>query len=174
MARSNFGGTMSDFVIQVAGGGLIRLGEGTLTFWDAVTGGTQYTDLLLGGQPVSSITVSSGFVPVFQGPDSVTQMWADAGGERVLIVALADVADAAAASATAADGSATAAAASASEVAGAVDANDSLMKTVDADPESDFRVQQDARLNAAYVGLPGARPTVSPTSPLWEPPTRPP
>lgn len=89
MARSTFGATAADYVISLGPGGILRAAPATLKFWTAPTGGTQHTDLLLNAAPTSTITVGNdGMVPAFQGPDGVTQMWADAGGgERIRIVA---------------------------------------------------------------------------------------
>ncbi|MGY4960366.1 hypothetical protein [Streptomyces sp. 900105245] len=55
-----------------------------VSFYDASDRGTQYTDLLdASGTPITSVTTDEmGFLPTFQGPDSVTGMWADAGGSR--------------------------------------------------------------------------------------------
>lgn len=89
MARATFGATAADYVISLGPGGLLRAAPATLKFWTAPIGGTQLTDLLLDAAPTSTIVVGNdGIVPAFQGPDGVTQMWADAGGgERVRIVA---------------------------------------------------------------------------------------
>ena len=65
----------------------------TWAFYDAATGGAQYTDLLSypGGSPVSSVTLdSSGYPPQIQGPAGVGYMWVDANnglGPRRLITA---------------------------------------------------------------------------------------
>lgn len=84
MARATFGDTAADYVVTVAPGGVLRVGAAELTFWSAKTGGTQHTDLLLNGSPVTSIPVpEDGSIPEFQGPDGVTVLWADAGGSRV-------------------------------------------------------------------------------------------
>jgi len=138
MARADFGGTSSDFVFGATSTGLIRLTPATLTFWDAESGGTRHADLILDGDPVSSITVGrDGQIPTFQGPDNITQMWADAGGERVLVLALANIAQ------IVLDARA--------EVEGVVDANDTVMTSVAEDTGSDFR----GALNAAFVGKDG-------------------
>lgn len=88
MSRSTFAGTAGDFLATISNGGLVRAIPGSLTIWSAKTGGTQYTDLLLGGAPVTSIPVGrDGQVPQFQGPDGVNEVWADAGGgSRVRLV----------------------------------------------------------------------------------------
>jgi hypothetical protein len=127
MARFTFGATVADYVVKATSGGTLRLTDASLTFWDAETGGTRYTDLLLEGAAVGSIEVGpGGQIPSFQGPDSVTDMWVEAHGStggRVRIVSapayaeLAGFADAAAASATTASGAATSASASADAAA---------------------------------------------------------
>lgn len=82
MARSTFGAGVADFIVQPSDGlwGVAPLA--TVTFWDEADAGTQYTDLLdAGGVPVTEVTADEyGQIPEFQGPDSVTGMWADAGG----------------------------------------------------------------------------------------------
>jgi hypothetical protein len=90
MARSTFGGTSSDFVFVASPSGAISLASATLTAWSAKTGGSRYTDLLLGadgsGGAASSISVGTdGQVPAFQGPSGVTQLWLDAGAGRILM-----------------------------------------------------------------------------------------
>lgn len=89
MARSLFGGGTADFLAAVGPGGTLRALSGNLTLWTAESGGTQHTDLLLNGSPVTSIAVDrTGQVPRFQGPNGVTDLWADAGGDgRVRMLA---------------------------------------------------------------------------------------
>lgn len=74
----------------------IAAGPIEVTFWDAATGGTRYTDLLdASGEPITHVTTADGTgalqvgtIPRFRGPDDVTEMWADAGGgARYLMVA---------------------------------------------------------------------------------------
>lgn len=71
-----------------------------ITFWDSVSGGTQYTDLLdnLGTATMSITTDTNGEFPLFNGPDGVVTMWADGSGDgsgpRKLILTT-DVADSA-------------------------------------------------------------------------------
>lgn len=91
MPRSNFGGTVETWIaarFRFAGRILAAFAPGTITLWDSPEGGNRHVDLLLNGQPVQSIPVpATGQVPVFQGPDNVKVMWADAGGGfRVLLV----------------------------------------------------------------------------------------
>jgi hypothetical protein len=57
------------------------------TFWTALVGGTQYTDLLLNGASVTSVqTDADGRPPTFQGPQGVLAMYADFGAGRFLAV----------------------------------------------------------------------------------------
>ncbi|MGI5408740.1 SGNH/GDSL hydrolase family protein [Streptomyces chartreusis] len=82
MARYNFGAGIGDYVVTPTDG-LWGVGSNaTVTFWSDPDGGTQYTDLLTaGGAAVSEITADEyGHLPTFQGPDSVTGMWAESGG----------------------------------------------------------------------------------------------
>lgn len=80
MARVRAGGTTSDFVYTTVGG-VIRVASATLTIWSAETGGTQLTDLLLDGNPVTTIPVpSTGQVPDFDLPDGAYDAWASADG----------------------------------------------------------------------------------------------
>lgn len=91
MTRYHFGGTSDDFLyseVTAYNRDLLALTTSTVTvtFWSAETGGTHYTDLLdANGNPITSAVVTSGQLPQIQGPDGITQMWADAGGGRVLL-----------------------------------------------------------------------------------------
>jgi lysophospholipase L1-like esterase len=99
VARYSFGAGIADFVVQPSDG-LWSVGAGvTVTFWDASTGGTQYTDLLdAGSTPITEVTSDEyGAVPAFFGPDGVTGMWADAGGSSRAWVEARDAGDATAA-----------------------------------------------------------------------------
>lgn len=81
--RYQFGATLADYVVQPTDG-LWGVAPGAVvTFWDSADGGSQHTDLLdQGGTPVPEITAdSNGFIHSFSGPDGVTGMWADAGGD---------------------------------------------------------------------------------------------
>ncbi|MEU4920174.1 glycosyl hydrolase family 28-related protein [Streptomyces parvus] len=80
--RYDFGAGVADFIVTPADG-LWTVGAGaTVTFWDAASDGTQYTDLLdAAASPVTQIVADEyGGLPWFHGPDGVTGMWADAGG----------------------------------------------------------------------------------------------
>lgn len=88
MARSWFGGTTADQTVIIGPGGAVLARPKTCTFWDAQEGGTQYTDLLLNGEGVTTITsAADGFFHTrFQGPDDVTEMWVEGGsGTRFLM-----------------------------------------------------------------------------------------
>jgi hypothetical protein len=92
MARHTFLGDLASWVMDTgaaatSGSGLA--GDTTLvipgqqvTFWNAQTSGSQYTDLLdATGSPITSVTsATDGSLPQISGPDSVTTMWADASG----------------------------------------------------------------------------------------------
>jgi hypothetical protein len=89
----------------VAPGDAVTVGEGedaitgnqtllvpseVVSFYDAATAGTQYTDLLdLSNASIITVTTdASGALPQFRGPDGVTVMYADAGGDRRAITAI--------------------------------------------------------------------------------------
>lgn len=104
MARHWFGKMLTDWSMTLGdvtevdtGSGIVKTapalvtGPVAVTFWNAETGGTQYTDLLdASGTPVAQVMTADGTsglpigtIPLFQGPDAtpeVTEMWADAGG----------------------------------------------------------------------------------------------
>jgi hypothetical protein len=78
--RRRFGGSVADWTFQFSGDAMDRAAGATVTFWSAITGGTQYTDLTTtGGAPITSIvTDSSGEMGEFYGPSGVWSMYADA------------------------------------------------------------------------------------------------
>ena len=92
MARHLFGGGIADLTFDLgdaatAGSGAsgnlaVVIPSVTVTFYDAATTGTQYTDLTdLSSVAISSVSSdSSGEIPEFYGPDGVYTMWADASG----------------------------------------------------------------------------------------------
>lgn len=104
MARHEYGKTLTDWSMKFGdvtstdtGSGTVKTapalatGPVAVTFWNAETGGTQYTDLLdaSGGAITQVMTADGtsglpiGTIPLFRGPDAtpeVTEMWADAGG----------------------------------------------------------------------------------------------
>lgn len=86
MARATYGGTTSDFVYTLAAGGLMRVSAATIYLWTAETGGSQVTDLLLAGNPITTIPVGTdGQIPDFSGPDSVYELWASVGASGVRV-----------------------------------------------------------------------------------------
>lgn len=97
MARHWFGQSPADWTFTVGAADAATLAGGvTIKFYDQPTAGTQYTDLLDStGLPITQVTSATGAtglpkgtIPRFQGPDTVTSMWADAGGGyRSLIMA---------------------------------------------------------------------------------------
>ena len=82
MARFEFGAGMADFVVQPSDGLWGVAPNAVVTFWNDPDAGTQYTDLLdAASAPITQVVADEyGFVPRFFGPDSITGMWADAGG----------------------------------------------------------------------------------------------
>jgi len=97
LTRLHFGDAVQDFSVGVgASNTAILQGGTTVTFYNARTGGTQWTDLLdMSGGAISSVTTSDGTdgravgsIPMFQGPDGVFELWAQAGsGPRQLMTA---------------------------------------------------------------------------------------
>lgn len=97
MARHTFGGGASDWTfIFNTDGSVAQAAGATLTFWDALVGGSQYTAAPMPGgtddgtglrdgtgTPISSVTCdSNGEIPdSLQGPDSVYRMAADGSGD---------------------------------------------------------------------------------------------
>lgn len=88
MARYWFGKSPADWTFTTGSGDTVVLAGGVaVTFWNAESGGTQYTDLLdASGTPITQVitgdgtTLPTGVIPQFQGPDNVAVLWADAGG----------------------------------------------------------------------------------------------
>lgn len=112
MARHSFGGDIAAYTISAGTANAATLvGGATITFFDSVTGGSQYTDLAADSTGVTGINfvtsqdgsggTSIGQIPQFWGPDGIVAMWASAnGGPRTLMEAT-DTAAIAAANATA-------------------------------------------------------------------------
>jgi hypothetical protein len=99
VTRHQFGDTLADWTFRFAGDTVTRGAGATVTFWSALTGGSQYTDLLnaAGGGTSSVTTDANGQIPPFSGPAGITRMAADANsgnGPRAWIMCtdLADVA----------------------------------------------------------------------------------
>jgi hypothetical protein len=82
MARYEFGRGIADYIVQPTDGQWGVAAGVVVTFWDSATEGTQYTDLLdAASQPITEVTANEqGLLPSFSGPDSVSGMWAEAGG----------------------------------------------------------------------------------------------
>jgi hypothetical protein len=83
VARYTYGGSIADYVVSYGdGGALLLAADQAVTFWNAATGGTQYTDLTdMFDTPITSVTSdSAGAIPQFKGPDGIRAMWADAAG----------------------------------------------------------------------------------------------
>jgi hypothetical protein len=98
--RHWFGQSLTDWTFIQGDGDEAVLASGEVTFWDAWSGGTQYTDLLDdNGDAITSVTSSDGSslplgtFPRFQGPDGVTYMWADAGSGARFVMGATDLGD---------------------------------------------------------------------------------
>jgi hypothetical protein len=85
LARSEFGGGAAEFLASADGtGSLILAPSVEVTFWDSDTAGTQHTDLTdIAGAAIAAtvITDEFGTIPRLKGPDAVTRMWVDTGGD---------------------------------------------------------------------------------------------
>lgn len=89
MARYKFGGGIADWTFLTDLDGTVHLESAIVTFYNQQSGGVQYTDLSLdvgGTEPVDSVTSSDGTggirlgtIPEFFGPDTVVEMYAQAG-----------------------------------------------------------------------------------------------
>lgn len=82
VGRRRFGGDASSWAGQFVGDAWDRAPGVTVTFWNAISGGLQYTDLqTTGGVPIDHITTDAfGEFTEFYGPDSVLRLCADANG----------------------------------------------------------------------------------------------
>jgi hypothetical protein len=82
IGRRRFGGTTADWTFQFVGDAIDRAAGVTVTFYNALTGGDQITDLTTaGGGPITSVVSdASGEIPEFFGPANVVEMFADANG----------------------------------------------------------------------------------------------
>jgi len=98
LARHLFG-SIADYVVapgdsltvgDITGSQTLLVPDTVVTFWTDATAGSQYTDLLdLTSAAIMSVTTdANGAIPQFYGPDSVTIMYADAGGDRRAVVAV--------------------------------------------------------------------------------------
>lgn len=82
----------------LAGKRALTIPGGVVTFWTAMTGGSQITDLTdLLGNPITQVTAdSSGELPQIYGPDTTPDTWymyADGGSGARRIVAATDLGD---------------------------------------------------------------------------------
>jgi hypothetical protein len=91
MARNLYAVTPADYVIDGATG-LPKSGV-TVTVYDAVTGGSQVTDLLtIGGSPISTVTSDANGGFRFQGPDEMEDtLWVSTGGGNRYAVNVGDI-----------------------------------------------------------------------------------
>lgn len=88
--RHAFGGSPSDYAMERVGNQLLLRPAAAGTVWDALSGGTQLTDLTdLTGTPVTSVTADSDGAVAFYGPDGVTSLYIDFGyGRRYALAAV--------------------------------------------------------------------------------------
>jgi hypothetical protein len=89
VARHLFGLSPADVTVEQVGEDM-KLRPGSVgTAWDAITGGTQITDLLdISSSPQTVVTSDANSVIGFYGPDGVTSLYLDFGfSSRVLMVA---------------------------------------------------------------------------------------
>ena len=80
IGRRGFGGDEASWTFAYSGNSLVKAAGVQVTFWSALTGGSQYTDLTdSGNNPVTSVTTdSNGRIPAFNGPANIWLMAADA------------------------------------------------------------------------------------------------
>jgi hypothetical protein len=97
IGRRRFGGGQLDVTFSYSGANWVKAAGVNLTFWTALVGGSQITDLTtIGGGAITSVTSdSNGFIGEFFGPSGTWKMAADANagaGPRAWIIAT-DVGD---------------------------------------------------------------------------------
>jgi hypothetical protein len=97
IGRRRFGGGQLDVTFSYSGANWVKAAGVNLTFWTALSGGSQITDLTtIGGGAITSVTSdSNGFIGEFFGPSGTWKMAADANagaGPRAWIIAT-DVGD---------------------------------------------------------------------------------
>lgn len=91
MARYEYGQSADSTVAEPVGDALTLADGLTVTFWSAVTGGTQYTSFVSATDGVTVVGPSfvideTGILPRFLGPDGVAFMWlSGVGGTRVRV-----------------------------------------------------------------------------------------
>ena len=93
--RRKFGGGDADFAISASGTSITLVPNAVVTFWTALSGGSQYTDLQnTGGGAITSVTAdANGQIPEFFGPAGIWKMAADAGGGTRRWVTASDIGD---------------------------------------------------------------------------------
>ncbi|WP_327335841.1 glycerophosphodiester phosphodiesterase [Streptomyces sp. NBC_01324] len=90
--RHLFGGSTSDYAMERVGNQLLLRPGATGTVWDAVTGGTQLTDLIdISGSPIESVAAAIDGAVTFYGPDGVAACFVDFGYGRRYVMVPADV-----------------------------------------------------------------------------------
>ncbi|MBL3664540.1 right-handed parallel beta-helix repeat-containing protein [Streptomyces sp. M2CJ-2] len=81
--RYLFGGSPADYAMERVGNQLLVRPGAVGTVWDALTGGTQITDLTnLTGAPIIEVTADADGAVTFMGPDGVTSLFVDFGYAR--------------------------------------------------------------------------------------------
>lgn len=92
--RHHFGGSPSDYAMERVGNQLLVRPGAVGTVWDALTAGSQYTDLTdLAGSPISEVTADSDGGVSFMGPDEVSRLFVDFGYTRRFALAATDLGD---------------------------------------------------------------------------------
>lgn len=89
--RHQFGGSPSDYAMEKVGNQLLLRPAAVGTVWDALSGGTQLTDLTdLTGTPITTVTATSDGAVAFYGPDGVTGCYVDFSYGRRYVMAATD------------------------------------------------------------------------------------
>ncbi|MFJ9101286.1 glycosyl hydrolase family 28-related protein [Streptomyces sp. NPDC102405] len=92
MSRHPFGGSPADYAMERVGSQLLVRPGAVGTVWDALTGGTQLTDLTdLAGAPIAQITADADGAVAFMGPDAVTACFVDFGYTKRFALVARDV-----------------------------------------------------------------------------------
>jgi hypothetical protein len=92
VARHLFGLSPADFAMQKVGVELHLVPGATGTVWDAVSGGSQLTDLTdLDASPISVVTADSNAQVGFYGPDTVTTLYLDFGFDTRFLMSATDL-----------------------------------------------------------------------------------
>jgi hypothetical protein len=90
--RHPFGGSPADYAMERVGNQLLVRPGAVGTVWDALTGGTQLTDLTdLAGAPITQITADADGAVAFMGPDAVTACFVDFGYTKRFALVARDV-----------------------------------------------------------------------------------